>query len=987
MKKVCMALACVAAVFAVSYIGLNTYAQEAQITDCKIEDTYNYGDKFIMPNGKVSYKGKEKDAESKYLVFPSGKAKESDDIVLSEGGEYKVVYKAKFNGVVVSAEKSFVVNKSLLSVSSEKSSAAVVENKIDVSLASNDVFTYNKALDLSEASTDKPLFVMECSPNTIGTADVGRLIIRLTDVYDEENYVNITLRSRSGDVGGQIYIAAGASNQPQIGVENVEDPTKTKAHVNNIFGTPVSFSMAGTPRSSADTQLKIYFDYDNKALYVDREIYSGGNNRIIIDLDDATYFGNNLWQGFTTGKVKMTIYGENYKSTACNFSLASIYGQSDFGAAGDNEPPAIIVTSGYEDDSIPHALVGQPYKMFDAKALDDFDDEVNVVTSAYYKYYSATPIKLSVVDGAFTPEREGTYVIEYAATDYSGNIATKCIKVKAINGEGLQCEVKDAVAQCFTGEKVKVLSDVSYKDNSGNVEYSITVKNKSTEEEYEIDNISHEFCPMSDGEWKVTVTTKDYVSTVENSFILKANHTSQPQVYDSVGIQKHFILGATYELPSLNGYDFSSGKGVETGMSIYVTENGGEEKQLADNTYIPEKAGDVKICYRLTVDGKSCEKTYQATVVDVGYPKELSMDKYFVTTEGEVTAEKAATCVTYSTDSRARLEFVNFVQVKDFDFSFGIGEENKFNRVNVYLTDILTGKQVKLSYKRSGEGALFSINDGTEFAVDSSFEGMNRNFALEFNNDTHMLSASVELSLEVEKYLDGSKFEGFTESVALLAVEIDDVSGTSQLVINSINAQSINSTKVDRFAPKIVVATKAGDKGINEEVELTGAFAYDTLDPISTLSLVVTGPDNKVVKDINGVALDGAQDAAKDYTIKLTKYGDYTITYTATDGNGKSDEYIYTISSKDVIRPSVELKRHKTTAKQDATVKVAKVVVEDDITEKCKVNTYIINPEGVMETVSDGKFKATLTGVYTVRYIVFDESGNCTFASYEINVK
>ena len=141
------------------------------------------------------------------------------------------------------------------------------------------------------------------------------------------------------------------------------------------------------------------------------------------------------------------------------------------------------------------------------------------------------------------------------------------------------------------------------------------------------------------------------------------------------------------------------------------------------------------------------------------------------------------------------------------------------------------------------------------------------------------------------------------------------------------------------------------------------------------------------MKDINGVALDGTQDATKDYTIKLTEYGDYTITYTATDGNGKSDEYVYTIASKDVIRPSVELKRHKTTAKQDATVKVAKVVVEDDITKNCTVNTYIINPEGVMETVSDGKFKATMTGIYTVRYIVFDESGNCTFASYEINVK
>ena len=54
---------------------------------------------------------------------------------------------------------------------------------------------------------------------------------------------------------------------------------------------------------------------------------------------------------------------------------------------------------------------------------------------------------------------------------------------------------------------------------------------------------------------------------------------------------------------------------------------------------VSEIAGSVEVTYRLTVDGHSCEKTYVATVVDVGYAGDVELSKYFVPTKGAATSE------------------------------------------------------------------------------------------------------------------------------------------------------------------------------------------------------------------------------------------------------------------------------------------------------------------------------------------------------------
>lgn len=982
-------LACICITFAVVYFRFNTSAEEAKIIGSDIRTSYNRGDEFIMPGGKISYKGTETEADSKYVVFPSGKANASDKIVLSEDGQYEVVFQTKINGVMVSAKETFVVKKSILAVNSDNSSAYIADDKIQVSLATNDVFTYNEALDLSTATKSTPLLSMEFTPYQIGTPDAKYVNIRFSDIYDENNYLTIRLINHGGEWASRVtYIAAGAANQPITGIENVgDDPAQGKVYADSDFGAAVLFTTSGLPIDEGDKQLNLYFDYEEKALYADREIYSGAQNRLIVDFDDKDLFGTELWDGFSTGEVKMSVYAENYQAATCNFAISTINGNSKFNDTGDIKAPIISVESDYDMDNLPTALVGKPYKLFEAEAVDVSDGKIETVVAVYYKYYSEKPVKLSVTDGAFVPTKEGNYVIEYSATDASGNMAAECVKINAVKGNGLQIKLNDAATATNTGVPVKVISGIEYSDNSGNVTYSVEAKNKATDEELTIDAETLELLPMSDGEWEVTVVAQDYVSTVKETFIVNANHTTQPQVYGSVVVPKYFIKDATYNMPVLSGYDFSSGKGVATEMDILVKENSNTEKKIENGQYVPAETGKVEVIYRLTVDGKSCEKSYTATVVDVGYAGDIELSKYFVSTKGAATSESTTTSITYQVTDDTAFDFVNLVQVKKLAFSFQVGEKNAYKRVNIYLTDPLNGKQVKISYNRTENGATFNVNDGTALALESSFDGMDRNFALEFNNESHIAVANANVSVTIDKYLDGSEFEGFTDSLALFAIEVEGVSGESQLIVKSLNSHTLNNTRIDRFAPVILINTNAGDRGIGEKMELTGAFVYDTLDPISTLTLEVTGPNGEYVKDEKGVALDGKQDPTRNYTFTLDEFGDYTIKYVATDGKGKAEEYIYAVTAKDVTGPTLSLKNHRESAKVGSTVKVAKAVAEDDVTKECTIAVYVFNPEGVNVEVKDGAFEATMSGTYMVRYMAFDESGNYAFASYEVDVK
>ena len=880
----------------------------------------------------------------------------------------------------------FAANNSLLQVNSAISSASIEDGMIQVSVAERDVFTYNEVLDLSTASKNVQLLNMQFIPTEIGMANATNVKIRFTDLYDADNYITISLNSFTDSwASGHIYVTAGAADQPQIGIENAGDPTNSKAHVDDVYGygAAVDYSMVGMPKYSEDTSLVLYFDYAEKAIYADRETYTRAK-QLVVDLDDPNLYGTNLWTGFTTGQVKMSVFATNYQSATCDFTISTINGNSQF-PNSDESAPIISVNTGYDSDALPNALVGKPYPLFPATAIDGCDGNVNVAMAVYYEDNTGNLTKVAVQDGKFTPSKEGVYVLEYTAQDLSGNTSVQSLRVNAVVGDGLQVTLRDAVSATDTGVSVQVISGIDYAGATGNVSYCVTAKNAVTGDQVEIDNQTHCFVPMAEGDWEITVTVCDYVSTVVKTFTLKANHTTQPQVYDTAFLPNYFVQGATYNLPVLYGYDFSSGKGVLTAMNVYVTENGSSETQVTNGQYTPANEGTVTVTYRLTVDGKVCQKSYTATVVKVKtILNTVNLSKYFVDPTGAATASTASSKTTYTFKKDTKLDFVNFVQVKQFSFAFQVGTQKNYNTISVYLTDIVSGKQIKLSYIKTTDGVSFSINDGGAIALSSAFDSA---FTLAFSADTGVVTPETGKNLQVKKFLDGSEFTGFTDSLARFTVELSGVTASSQFVVTTLNGQKLNNAIKDSVAPQFIANALSGTIEKGEKLQLEGAFVYDVLDPIATVTLKVTDPDGTAVTDENGVVLNGTQDASKDTAFTVDKLGTYTIFYTTTDGKKNTGRHIYTITATDTEGPVITLLDHTESVTTGETVSIAGTQVQDNITTDCTVVSYVFDPEGVSMSVTNGQFEATESGIYTVRYMAVDGDGNCAFASYEIVVK
>lgn len=866
-------------------------------------------------------------------------------------------------------------------------STIITDGKIEVALTADDVFTYYELLDLSSSSKDVPLLDMEVDPSVVGTADATRIKIRFTDLYDEDNYITISLNNIAEDwADGHIYVTAGAAHQPQVGIENAGNPANSKVYVDDAYGygAAVDFSMVGLPKNSEDTHLTLYFDYEEKAIYADRETYTH-TKQLIVDLDEAAYFGDNQWEGFTTGQVKMSVFASNYQAATCNLIFSTINGKSGFEDVGDVYPPEIMIHTGYEADQLPTALVGKPYSIFPAEAIDGFDGRIEVAAAVYYGYDTENPAKVLVQDGKFTPSQAGTYIIEYTASDRAGNVATETISINAVQGDGLQVTLLDMASQTDTGVAVPVIFGISYADASGNVSYTVKAKNLETGDEVDVDTQTHCFIPMTKGTWEITVTAKDYVSTVVKTFTIEANHTTQPQVYDTVSVPDYFILGATYNLPVLYGYDFSSGKGVLTAMDVYVKENGGSESTVKNGQYVPAKAGSVTVTYRLTVDGNLCEKSYTATVVDVKtILGTVSLSRYFVDPTGAATATSASSKITYTFSKDTKLNFVNYVQVKQLTFSFQVGSKKAYNRISVYLTDIASGKQVKLSYNRTDAGATFSVNDGGAMLLSSAFDDA---FSLTFSDDTGIVIPETGTQIKVKKFLDGSDFTGFTDNAAKFTVELSEVSGSSQFVITNLNGQKMNNATKDSIAPQFFANTVSGTRDQGETLRLKGAFVYDVLDPVATVTLKVTDPDGTVVTDENGIVLNGTQDATKDTAFTMDKLGTYTVFYTVTDGKKNTGRYIYTVTAVDGEGPTITLLDHVELVEPGETVKIAGTEITDNLTDACTVVYYVFDPEGVNMAVTDGTFEAAVPGVYTVKYMAWDDDGNYSFISYKVTAR
>lgn len=109
---------------------------------------------------------------------------------------------------------------------------------------------------------------------------------------------------------------------------------------------------------------------------------------------------------------------------------------------------------------------------------------------------------------------------------------------------------------------------------------------------------------------------------------------------------KYLIANATYTVPELYGYAFSSGRAKAVTASVSAYEDGSATAKSVAGEYTVKAESRVRFVYTVTdtASGKTASKEYTVPVVDVGYGDILDGGKYFASTE-ELYMQRATTAV------------------------------------------------------------------------------------------------------------------------------------------------------------------------------------------------------------------------------------------------------------------------------------------------------------------------------------------------------
>ncbi len=1000
------------------------------VDSLSFEDKYSLGSSFEVPSATFSDDGKDVQATS-YLVFPSGKSVSSKKVTLSEAGQYRLYYRAYSEGKAFEKSFSFLVSRKLYTMNGEKSelyfgNAPYMEKEeekgIVASISPYEEFVWNEPIDLSDYNVSKTLLSLNVTPASIGLADASKIIIKLTDRYDATNVVTIELKkcddNRAEWAENNTYVMAYATGQLPTGLEDGQrtGPFVTykgstyKYHKNNFYGARIAYSMAGAPHfiSTAnpnyeeeyvrDQVMSIYFDYKSGV------VYAGSVAKLVTDLKDATIQeGSPVWGGFTTGEAILSISAEGYNAERCTMLISKVADKTVSGYASnefdDVSGPSIDIDfAGFDKDSLPYGIVNKAYPIFKASASDYLDGECEVKSEVYVNYGLSNQVSLMVENGSFTPKVPGLYTLVYRAKDKSGNetVLSYPLTIQA-SGETIAVDkVSKESGAFYSGSSVKVPS-LTYKNARGKISETVSAKLVGKDVSYEV--LDGEFTPLYAGEYEITYTFADYLYSGTHKETIKVSAGTKPSLKGGSSLPDYLILGCEYSLDALKGEDYSSGEPVEIDAEVYVKEGTSAKRKVEGLTYKPTTAGDLTLSYEIKGAKETTSVEYTSKIVDCGYgkPGELDIGAYFQGNASKYQLKNAEIEYFSSGKNDLDLSFINSLQAFDLSLRFRGGSLPNFRVVTITLTDSLDKDvAVDFTYRKGNDGNLtFQINDGTPTAIAGSFEDSKSTLIFSYKNATCAAGGASGSEKTVSKDSKGNAFAGFPSGKVYLSMKVSSLSDASSISLTNLSGQPLTAVKADLIKPMISASAERGERRYGDLLTLRPVLFGDVLDPNIKTNMKVVDPDGEIVTDDAGILLDGADPGAT-HEVTLNKYGSYLVTYSAEDNNENTVTYSYAVTVVDDIAPEVRLLSHATTGKVGEKIALAGIKVADNDSTEFTVYATVRTPDGRTITLgnlsSDGKvspsssFTPNQKGTYKVTYMIYDDSGNSVFVSYDVEV-
>ena len=962
-----------------AFFAVNVKA-DTELSGVLVPTFANYGSELALPDAQIVVDGQTYAAQA-VIRYPSGAAYRKTSAVLSEEGVYTVEYRATVNGKIVKVEKEVIVRKNLFSVKKETDSAEYKENTfvgrggVVVSLGMNSMLEYNRVIDLSKTTIKDNVVELYADYDKVRGAEFYGLTVKLTDIYDENNVVTVYFDGRATDlnVANRAYsdVRAGAGGQTLSGWNRYEK----KLYV-GTRGSWVRSSFKDV--DNLTSPIIVRYVADEKAVY-------GNNNIFIIDFDDPQYFSE-LWGGFTTGEVKLSISANQIADKTADFVITGILDEKlADDHSMDTEPPVIeIEDSGYAE--APAGAVNVAYPVFNATAFDAYCGESPVEIAVYAAYDSSARNEIAIINGKFTPKHDGVYTVVYTSTDLFGNKAEKLVRVNVVKTLALpEITLGEKVESGICGTIIK-LASAEYVSYSGNAETNVKVTLNGNV----ICENQTQFMPEKAGTYKVTYTASDYLgreTTEEDSVAITTGEN--PVFIGAPVLPKYLLTGSEYVFPEFNGYLYTN-SGKQTAETTVKVSVDGEETVLSGRKYKVDLSLADKTVKLIYAAGNT-QAVYSLPVVGAKKSDGIDMAAYFA--GGDVTKTATSDGILLSAvKDGATTTFANALYGEKLNFSFTVnGNKNKFGGLKIRLIDSedasssVTFKVTKGVY---GSGQSYVELNGIKALIGCSFFGdtPNRNFYIEYNNSDCTITDGNTFTLTVNNDDEGNKFGGFASGKVYMEITFENVTGESEINFANINGQKLSTDKRDRVVPLIGIKGEAeGMYALNSKVKTFEVIAADVLDPNVKVTLSILAPSggNLVQNGITYYEL-----ATDVYEITLSEYGYYVVEITATDTSKKYDVATYVFYVADRVPPVIKVSGSVVKeAKVNAKVTVPSATATDNCDESVTVYAFYVNPDKNLTLVTNGSFTPNKAGKWKVVYYAFDEFGNSSVVTYEITVK
>ena len=643
--------------------------------------------------------------------------------------------------------------------------------------------------------------------------------------------------------------------------------------------------------------------------------------------------------------------------------------------------PDITVDFGeYSSENIPQAVKGKPYRLFAASAEDVYCEEVDVDTKVYLHYLEDTKTLISLENNLVTPEYYGVYTVEYKAIDEFGNTSVYTYDFLCEDVETLSITLSDSEKTTIVGTETAI-ADFGYENEFGYVTTKIT----ATHENGKSVDLTEKsaFVPMYVGEYTIEYTCTDYNLEVKEAYTLIVKNNDNPVFLSCANMPKYFVVGQEYTLPSVEAYQFLTGKPASVTPAVTVQVGKENAQKLDGYTFIPEKEGAVTITYTAFSGANAVSQEYTARVIDVGeVGTTFDIAKYFYSVDALVKADSASVKVATQTDG-ARVEFINALPSREFLFEFSaMAQKLNSDTFTVYLQDSADESvQLELTYGNVGrKDCYFSINgESYEVSGTASVQSVYYNEA----------KGTIQLGLKEFEVPFG--FAGFPSGKIYFSFGFGGVSGKAEIDVHSINNHVFMETGGDDFTPQIWFDVSTRDSyTIGDTIELFEIEYGDVLDSNTDLYLDIISPSEKYVTSEQGILLQNYQGDTRGISFRLTEYGDYFITLIALDGSSNRQIYSYCIKVVDVVAPQATLEQKiPTSLKVGEAFTVSDVIVTDNVStgDKCTVKVFLFGLNGNFRELEIGKsYNLKEAGSYNLYYMIADEAGNTLIMRNTITV-